>query len=113
MALGCFWPLLFVSYVCIMAIFNYMSTTKSLVELCIRLLQALAVAAILLAIIYFIFPKTIFNTGNYIVSSLILLFLLSSWRVGYALILNRGLFDKKIILIGSDDSAKNKQLDHA
>ena len=83
-----------------------MSTSKSSVELCVRLLQALGVAAILLAIIYFIFPKTILNTGNYIVSALILVFLLSSWRLGYALVLNRGLFDKKIILIGSDELAQ-------
>lgn len=83
-----------------------MSTSKSSIELCIRLLQALGVAAILLAIIYFIFPNTILNTGNYIVSALILVFLLSSWRLGYALVLNRGLFDKKIILIGSDELAQ-------
>jgi hypothetical protein len=51
-----------------------MSTSKSSVELCIRLLQALGVAAILLAIIYFIFPNTILNTGNYIVSALTLVF---------------------------------------
>ena len=63
-------------------------------------------AAILLALIYIVFPKTILNTGNYIVSALILVFLLSSWRLGYALILNQGLFDKKIILIGSDELAQ-------
>ena len=83
-----------------------MSTSKSAVDLCIRLMQALGVAAILLAIIYFIFPRTMLNVGNYIVSALILLFLLSSWRIGYALVLNRGLFDKKIILIGSDELAQ-------
>jgi sugar transferase (PEP-CTERM system associated) len=83
-----------------------MSSSKSSVELCIRLLQSLGVAAIILAIIYFIFPQTILNTGNYIVSALILVFLLSSWRLGYALVLNRGLFDKKIILIGSDELAQ-------
>jgi sugar transferase (PEP-CTERM system associated) len=83
-----------------------MSTSKSSVELCIRLMQALGVAAILLAVIYFIFPDTILNTGNYIISALILLFLLSSWRLGYALVLNQGLFDRKIILIGSDELAQ-------
>ena len=83
-----------------------MSTSKSSVELCIRLLQALGVAAVFLAVIYFIFPATVLNTGNYIVSALILVFLLSSWRLGYALVLNRGLFDKKIILIGSDELAQ-------
>ena len=76
-------------------------------ELCIRLLQVLGIATILIAIIYLIFPQAIIGTDVYILSVCIILIFLWSWRFAYSMIIDRGIFDIKIILIGSDDLSQN------
>ncbi len=76
-------------------------------ELCIKILQALGIATILIAIIYFVFPQATIDTSVYILSVCILLVFLGSWRLTYSLIVNRGIFDIKIILVGSDNLAQN------
>ena len=60
--------------------------TDSLIELGIRLLQALGFAAIFLALIYVILPQTIIGTGTFIVSICFVVLLIVSWRFGYQLI---------------------------
>lgn len=75
----------------------------SLNELGIRLLQALGFAAILLAFVYFLFPKTIIATRTFIVSICFVVLLIVSWRLGYNLILKRGLFNQDILLMGSSE----------
>jgi sugar transferase (PEP-CTERM system associated) len=81
--------------------------TDSFHELGIRLLQALGTAAIILAGIYLVFPKTIVGSGIFAVSILFVIILIVSWRFGYALILSHGMFNQKIILLGSGDLAQN------
>lgn len=80
--------------------------TDTLTELSIRLLQALGASAIFLAIVYFIFPGVIISEGIFIISTVFVIVLLVSWRIGYTQILNRGLFNQKIIILGSSDTAK-------
>jgi len=81
--------------------------TDTFTELGIRLLQALGIAAIFLAFIYILFPQCIIATGTFIVSICFVIFLIVSWRFCYSAILNHGLFDQKIILLGSSDLIKN------
>jgi len=81
--------------------------TDTFAELSIRLLQALGTSAILLAGIYVIFPGAIIGPGIFILSVAFVILLIVSWRFCYKLILNHGLFDQKIILLGSGDLAKN------
>jgi len=76
-------------------------------ELGIRLLQALGVAAIILAGIYVLFPNAIVGSGIFAISIAFIIMLIVSWRFFYALILNRGIFDQKIILLGSGRLAQN------
>ena len=78
-----------------------LKVTDTFYELAIRLLQALGTAAIILAVIYLVFPKTIVGTGIFAVSIVFVIILIVSWRFFYALILNRGIFNQKIILLGS------------
>jgi sugar transferase (PEP-CTERM system associated) len=80
--------------------------TITYTELGIRLLQALGVSAILLAGVYFIFPNVIIGEGIFFVSITILILFIVSWRVAYTFILNRGLFNQRIIILGSSDAAK-------
>ena len=76
-------------------------------ELGIRLLQALGTAAIILAGIYLVFPKTIVGSGIFALSILFVIILVVSWRFGYSLILTRGIFTQKIIILGSSPLAQN------
>jgi sugar transferase (PEP-CTERM system associated) len=69
-------------------------------ELGIRLLQALGVAAIILAIIYFLLPETIIGRGVFALSVLITLFFIIFWRFCYTLALRHGWLDQKIVLLG-------------
>ena len=83
-----------------------LTVTSNFMELGIRLIQALGVAAIILAAIYIIFPETIVKPGIFAVSIVFVILFIVSWRFCYSLILTRGIFDQKIILLGSDDLSK-------
>ncbi|MBW2671079.1 MAG: TIGR03013 family PEP-CTERM/XrtA system glycosyltransferase [Deltaproteobacteria bacterium] len=83
-----------------------LTITSSLIELGIRLIQALGVAAIILAGIYVVFPETIVEPGIFAISIVFVILFIVSWRFCYSLILTRGIFDQKIILLGSDDLSK-------
>lgn len=80
--------------------------TDNLIELGIRLLQALGAAAIFLAGIYLIFPETIISQSTFVVSIFLVILLIVSWRLCYMQILSHGMFDQKIILLGSSDLAQ-------
>lgn len=84
-----------------------LQATESFNELGIRLLQALGVAAILLAFIYMLFPQVIIATGTFIVSISFAILLIVLWRFLYSIVLKRGLFNQKIILLGSGQVAMN------
>ena len=81
--------------------------TDSFFELAVRLLQALGAAAILLAIFYFLFPTFIIGRGIFVVSIGFVIVFIVSWRIGYTQILNRGLFNQRIVMIGDGQLAVN------
>jgi sugar transferase (PEP-CTERM system associated) len=83
-----------------------LKVTDTFSELAIRLLQALGAATIFLAIVYFIFPAVIISNGIFLVSIVIVILFIVSWRVGYTLILNQGLFNQRIIILGSSETAQ-------
>ncbi|MCP4748635.1 MAG: TIGR03013 family PEP-CTERM/XrtA system glycosyltransferase [Desulfobacteraceae bacterium] len=83
-----------------------LAITDTLVEMAVRLMQALGVAAILLAIVYFVFPDAIIGEGIFVVSVVFVIVLIVSWRIAYSFILNRGMFNQKIMIMGSSDIAK-------
>jgi len=84
-----------------------LKVTDTFGELSIRLLQSLGIAAIILAVIYVIFPKTIIGSGIFAVSIVFVITLIVSWRFLYAFILSHGIFNQKIILLGSGSLARN------
>lgn len=83
--------------------------TDSFRELSIRLLQALGAAAIILAFVYFFLPQAIIGTGTFLISICIVILLIVSWRFCYTLVLDRGIFNEKIVLLGSSDLANEIQ----
>ena len=84
-----------------------LTVTNTVLELTIRLLQAMGVSAIILAIIAYFFPKIIVGHRIFLLSLFLMVLLIISWRYGYFYILNLGLFDQKIILLGSGKLAQN------
>lgn len=80
--------------------------TDKLNELGVRLIQALGAAAIILAIIYIVFPNVVITQGIFLVSMALVIMLIVSWRIGYTFILNHGFFNEKIILIGESAIAQ-------
>ena len=75
--------------------------TNNYVELGIRLLQALGIATIFFGIVYYLLPQLMIGEGIFVISIALLILLIVSWRIGYTLILENGLFNQKIIVIGS------------
>ncbi len=82
--------------------FDVVKTTP---EIIIRLLQALGVTSIFLAFIYFFFPLAIINRETYILSIFFVLVFIVGWRILYIKLLNNGIFNERIILLGSSDFA--------
>jgi len=80
--------------------------TDTTSELFIRLLQAIGTSAILLAPIYYWFPVCVIGKWIFNVSIFFVIMFIVIWRMAYMQILNRGLFDQKIILLGSGELAK-------
>ena len=81
--------------------------TNSFHELGIRLLQALGFSAIFLAFFYILIPDAKVGSGIFLISVIFTILLIGSWRFGYSLVLNRGLFNQKIILLGSGNLIKD------
>jgi len=79
----------------------------SFYELRIRLCQALGVSSIILAGVYFLFPKMIICRGVYVISVAFAMLLITLWRFGYTAILKRGMFNENIILMGSGKLAQD------
>jgi len=76
-------------------------------ELAWRLVQALGFTAILLALVYIIFPGAIIGKGIFILSIFFVILLVVFWRFCYKFIINRGFFNQKILLLGSADLIKD------
>jgi sugar transferase (PEP-CTERM system associated) len=81
--------------------------SKTIKDLGLRLLEALGAAAILLAVIFFLFPETAMADGVLEASAIILLGVILSWRYIFALTLERGIFNQRIIIMGSGGLAQS------
>ncbi|MBU1340624.1 MAG: TIGR03013 family PEP-CTERM/XrtA system glycosyltransferase [Proteobacteria bacterium] len=81
------------------------SVSSTIAEMGIRLLQALGITSISLALIYYIFPLAIIDQKIFILSILFLLIFIISWRLLYIQILNKGIFNEHIIILGSSSLA--------
>ncbi len=82
-----------------------LNIVNSYSELGIRLLQSLGFAAILLAGVYTLIPNAIIGQGIFFVSIGFVILLIVSWRFCYNIVIKKGLFNQKIILLGSGEFA--------
>jgi sugar transferase (PEP-CTERM system associated) len=80
--------------------------TRDYTELGIRLLQALGIATIFFGFTYYLIPQLMIGEGIFVIMIGLLILLIVSWRIGYTLVLERGWFNQKIIIMGSGELAK-------
>jgi sugar transferase (PEP-CTERM system associated) len=70
-------------------------------ELSIRLLRALGVASIVLAVLYYLFPFLVIGRGIFLLSLGFIGLVIVGWRLLYNRILKSKALDEKIVIIGS------------
>ena len=75
---------------------------SSIYEIVIRLMQSIGVTSIALAVIYFYFPMVIIDRIIFFLSIFFLLLFVVTWRLIYISILNKGMFNENIVIIGSN-----------
>jgi sugar transferase (PEP-CTERM system associated) len=80
--------------------------TNSNMELGIRLLQALGISSITLAVIYYIFPSFIIGRGIFLITLFFLVAFVASWRLSYDWVLKTRRFTNRVLIIGSGDLAR-------
>ena len=94
-----------IAFVCMICLyFNDvydLQITDSYFELGIRLFQALGASSIILACVYFLFQEMIIGKGIFFIAIIISMLLIIIWRFFYKFLLTSGMFDQKIILLGS------------
>ncbi|MGQ9671020.1 MAG: TIGR03013 family XrtA/PEP-CTERM system glycosyltransferase [Desulfosoma sp.] len=74
-------------------------------DLAIRIVQALGVACILLALLYTVDGSLIIEQGVFFLALFVLLFVLVSWRFGYQVLCQNKILTEKILLIGGGQLA--------
>jgi sugar transferase (PEP-CTERM system associated) len=77
------------------------------VELGTRLVQAIGITSIALAIIYFMWPEAMIGRWIFFGSILFLILFLTSWRLLYAYSIHRKLFTERAIIIGDGELARD------
>ena len=75
-------------------------------ETFVRMMQAFGVGCILLALLYSLFPSIIISTTVFWGCYLIICFTLLAWRSLYYLILEKKMFAREIILVGTGETAE-------
>ena len=76
---------------------------RTLPEMSIRLIQSLGVASIVLSLVYFVFPLAVIDQLVFVLSILLLIVFITGWRLAYLNILNKGLFNEGVIILGSSE----------
>ena len=79
--------------------------TNTSMELGVRLLQALGISSIILAVIYYLFPPLIIGRGIFLVTLFFLVGFVVLWRLLYHWVLETKRFTKRVLIIGSGDLA--------
>lgn len=97
--------ILMVTGVCLSALYyqdlyeiNAYSTFK---ETLVKLVMALGTAAVTLGLIYWLFPFVILETLVFSLAVVFVLIFVVSWRMLFLYVLDKGLFNEKIIVLGS------------
>lgn len=83
------------------------NVSSNYTEIGIRLLQALGITSIALAVIYYFFPLVIVAQKIYFLSILFLFIFIIAWRILYLQMLNHGFLNQHIMVLGSSALASD------
>lgn len=102
------WPkLLLVAIITQLSLyFNDLYEIKAIdnfLDLASRLVQAIGITSISLAIIYFLWPEMVIGQWIFFISLVFLLLFISSWRFLYSIVIKKRLFTEKAILLGAGE----------
>ena len=78
-----------------------LKVTDTYLELGLRLTQALGIVSVVLAIVYYFIPSLLLGRGIFLMSLVLLVFLIIPWRYAYNWVLKRKMFAEKVIVLGS------------
>jgi len=81
--------------------------SASSLELATRMVQAIGMTSISLAVIYFIWPDAIIGKWIFFLSLLFLITFLVSWRFLYNIAISKRLFTRKAYILGAGELAKD------
>jgi sugar transferase (PEP-CTERM system associated) len=79
--------------------------SRRIFDLSLRIVQAIGIACLFLALIYFLFPLFIIEQGIFFVGLFFLLLFLVSWRILYQYLCQKHVFDERIFLVGDGNLA--------
>ena len=82
------------------------TTRSSIFELSMRIVHAIGIACIILAAVYYLFPKFILRQGIFFIGLFFLLFFLVSWRYLYQYLCKHDIFKDRILLVGDGPLAR-------
>jgi len=81
------------------------SQPYGLFELSLRIVQAIGMACLFLALLYFVLPDIALHGNVFFIALFFLLLFLVSWRLVYQYICHNQLFNEKIVLVGDGNLA--------
>jgi sugar transferase (PEP-CTERM system associated) len=86
-------------------LYEFKSSDSNL-DMTARLIQAIGVTSIVLALAYLLWPTMIIGEWVFFISVIVLLLFIVSWRFLYALIIRKKLFTEKTMILGSGGLVK-------
>lgn len=99
----------FIALVCILAMYFYdlydYTIIKNRLELLLRLVQALGIAWIFLAILFYFLPEMMIGRGTSLYSAVIVLVLLSGWRILIHLLMGHPEIGERVAIVGTSKAA--------
>jgi sugar transferase (PEP-CTERM system associated) len=84
-----------------------MQSAANRVDLTNRLIQAIGLAFVILAIIYFLWPEAMIGRWIFFLSVIFLILFVVSWRLLYSYVVLKRFFSEKTLLLGDGDLAKD------
>lgn len=84
-----------------------LSALNSRREFFIRLLRAMGITSIFLALIYYVQPALMLGRGVFMLFVAVLMFVVVAWRISYVKVLSMKGLSIKILLVGAGDLAKS------
>lgn len=80
---------------------------KSNIELTIRLLQALGVSSIVLAVFYYLIPELVIGRGIFFISLWFMAAIIIFWRLFYNYLVKTKRLDQRVLIVGCGPLAEN------